>query len=200
MAKKYGLRMSATAKTNWFWSDWLGDQAVRRLSPAARGVWIDCLALMATASPVGYLCDDRGRPLNHEEIARVTNAGSSIVVAKLLAEILEVGAASIDRTGRMYNRRMVRDAEVATKRRRNGQLGAAATRLKWQEVSGLPRQNAWQMPRQNGRPPILKEVNITSSETEPRAKASKEGVAEKIHGASLAPTPELLASIKRWKQ
>ena len=52
----------------------MGHQAVRRLSPAARGVWIDCLGLMATACPTGYLCDDRGNPLTEGEIARIVNA------------------------------------------------------------------------------------------------------------------------------
>jgi hypothetical protein len=29
--------MSAKAKTDWFWSDWLGDPGVRRLTPAEEG-------------------------------------------------------------------------------------------------------------------------------------------------------------------
>ena len=140
--------MSATSRTNWFWSDWLGDQAVRRLTPAERGVWIDLLALAAAAAPTGYVCDDKGRPLTLEEIARVTNAGSPDEVAKLITGILEKGAASRDRTGRIFNRRMVRDAEMAAKKRLNGKAGGAATRLKWQSFQTAPQQNAWQAPQQ----------------------------------------------------
>jgi hypothetical protein len=120
---------------------------VRRLTPAERGVWIDCLALMATASPIGYLCDDRGRPLTHEEIARVTGT-TPVEVAELLAAIQRKGVASVDRTGRTYNRRMVRDASLSAKRRAIGKDGGAVTRLKWQELSALPRQNARQLPQQ----------------------------------------------------
>lgn len=158
--------MSATDRTNWFWSDWLGDQAVRRLTPAERGVWIDCLALMAAAAPIGYLCDDRGRPLTHEEIARVVNA-TPVEVANLLAAILQKGVASRDRTGRLFNRRMVREASMSAKRRLSGKAGGAATRLKWQALSDLPQHNAWQVPQQRVGPPnpIRKK---TSSWTVPR--------------------------------
>lgn len=155
--------MSATQRTNWFWSDWLGDQAVRRLTPAERGVWIDCLALMATANPIGYLCDDRGRKLTHEEVARVVNA-TPVEVSELLAAILEKGVASVDRTGRIYNRRMVREASMSAKRRRAGKVGGDATRLKWQELSALPQQRAWHLPRQPVAPPSNKESKKPSSE------------------------------------
>jgi hypothetical protein len=138
--------MSASSSTQWFWSDWLGDQAVRRLSLPERGLWIDLLALMAAAQPVGYLCDDKGRPLALDEIARVTNAASVEEVANLVSGILDKGAASRDRTGRLYNRRMVKEAANAAKKRRNGQLGGAATRLKWQQFQTLPHQNAWHVP------------------------------------------------------
>src|SRR6185312_5264119 len=139
--------MSATQRTNWFWNDWLGDQAVRRLTPAERGVWIDLLALAAGASPVGYVCDDRGRPLSLDEIARVTGAGSPDEVAKLIAGILDKGVASRDRSGRLYNRRMVRDAEnaakkaaLSAKRAQAGANGARTTSLKYFGKQTLPRQ------------------------------------------------------------
>src|SRR6185312_2573603 len=145
--------MSATQRTNWFWSDWLGDQAVRRLTPAERGVWIDLLALAAGANPVGYVCDDRGRPLTLDEIARVTNAGTVDEVAKLIAGILDKGVASRDRSGRLYNRRMVRDAENAAKkaalsaeRAQAGAYGARTTSLKYFGKQTLPRQVPQQRP------------------------------------------------------
>lgn len=137
--------MSATAKTEWYWSDWLGDQEVRRLTPAERGIWIDLIALAAVGSPTGYVCDDRGRPLALSEIARVTNAGSVDEVAKLIDGILEKGAASRDRSGRLLNRRMVRDAEkmakraeLSAKRAKAGRLGAAHTNLIFHNKPVLP--------------------------------------------------------------
>jgi hypothetical protein len=123
--------MAASSAMTWFWSDWLGDQAVRRLTPAERGVWIDLIGLAAVAQPIGYVCDDRGTPLTDSEIARVTNAGSAEEVGKLIAGILEKGAASRDRTGRIYNRRMVRNVELKRKRAEAGKLGGDATALKY---------------------------------------------------------------------
>lgn len=130
--------MAATHSTKWFWSDWLGDQEVRRLTPAERGMWIDLLGLAAVGSPVGYVCDDRGRSLSLDEIRRVTNAVDIDEVTKLIAGILEKGAASRDRAGRLYNRRMVREAELSAKRKRNGSLGGERTKLIWQEFKSVP--------------------------------------------------------------
>lgn len=156
--------MTATHSTKFFWSDWLGDQQVRRLTHAERGLWIDLLALAAVGSPVGYVCDERGRPLPLEEICRVTNAASVEEVTKLIAGILDKGVASRDRAGRLFNRRMVREAAKAAKLRKNGIKGADATRLKWKELQDLPQQIAWQRPRQNIRPPYPLSKNITPTE------------------------------------
>jgi hypothetical protein len=146
---------------------------VRRLTPAERGVWIDCLALMATASPIGYLCDDRGRPLTHEEIARVTGT-TPVEVAELLAAIQRKGVASVDRTGRTYNRRMVRDASLSAKRRAIGKDGGAATRLKWQELSALQRQNARQLPQMPVAPPYPLSKLTSSLPSTAREEGSQE--------------------------
>jgi len=178
--------MSATARTSWFWSDWLGDQAVRRLTPAERGVWIDLLALAAAAAPAGYVCDDKGRPLTHEEIARVTGT-TPIEVAKLIAGILEKGAASRDRSGRIYNRRMVRDAQMSAKKRLNGKAGGAATRMKWQELSGLPRHNAWQAPQQRASAP--NPISKTTSTFSAAARETQDKPQDKPQAAALARAP-----------
>ena len=139
--------MSSADGTYWFWTDWLGDQAVRRLTLPERGMWIDLLALAAFGNPVGYVCDESGRPLTHEEIARVTRAASPVEVAELIDCIVTKGAASRDRTGRVFNRRMVRDAErakhkanLSRKRAKAGAAGAKTTNLKYKSNRDLPRQ------------------------------------------------------------
>ncbi len=132
--------MSAHNSTQWFWSDWLGDQEVRRLTLAERGLWIDLLALAAVGKPVGYVCDQRGNPVSYEEIARVANA-TPTEVESLIAGILEKGAASRDRTGRLFNRRMVRQAEKTAQKRVAGKLGGDQTKKAWE----LLKANALQM-------------------------------------------------------
>jgi len=167
--------MGATGRTYFYWSDWLGDAAVRRLTLAERGLWIDCLALMATASPIGYLCDDQGSPISHEELARITNAATPTEVTELLDRIHRKGVVSLDRTGRLYSRRMVRDASKAAKLARNGQLGGRSTRLKWQRFSGLPGHLPQHLPQQQNAPPYLKESKITKN-LSGTARASRDAV------------------------
>ena len=183
--------MAATHSTQWFWSDWLGDQDVRRLTPAERGVWIDLLALAAASNPVGYVCDAKGKSLTLEEIARVTNAGSPEAVAELIKGIVDKGAASRDRAGRLFNRRMVRHAELTAKRKLAGKNGGASTRLKWQSFNSVPQQTAQQMPRSlpRSRSPSLTNKYITSTES---GSAREKGAIEGTSGAS----PELVALIK----
>jgi hypothetical protein len=183
--------VSASASTLWFWSDWLGDQEVRRLTPEERGVWIDMLALAAAAQPYGYVCDGKGRSLTDGEIARVTGA-SPEAVSKLIAGILDKGAASRDRTGRIYNRRMVRDAELKRTRAASGREGGKATARKYfgkfNEVSGLPKQNA-QRPRHT--PSLPKDIKPLSSVAAREIASRVDGLKEATDEASKrGPSPK----------
>lgn len=153
--------MSATDSTQWFWSDWRGDPLVRRLTPAERGLWIDLLSYAAASTPVGYVCDQQGSPISNEEIARFTNATPNEVVT-LIAGILAKGVASRDRSGRLFNRRMVRKAELSAKRKRIGREGGQATKLKWKAVQDLAQQNAQQLLGQRVSS-LTKSKDITSS-------------------------------------
>ena len=153
--------MSAHDSTQWFWSDWRGDPLVRRLTPAERGLWIDLLSYAAASTPVGYICDQQGSPISYEEIARFTNA-TPTEVATLIDSILAKGVASRDRTGRLFNRRMVRKAELSAKRKRIGKDGGLATKLKWKAFQDLARQSAHQLVGQRVSP--LTKSKITTSE------------------------------------
>jgi hypothetical protein len=125
--------LSAHQSTQWFWSDWAGDQEVRRLTPAERGLWIDLLALAAVGAPAGYVCDQRGKPLSYEEIGRFTNA-SPTEVESLIVGILEKGVASRDRSGRLFNRRMVRHVQKRAEKAAAGKLGGDQTKKRWDEL------------------------------------------------------------------
>ncbi len=189
--------MAASSCTMWFWSDWLGDQEVRRLTPEERGVWIDMLALAAAASPIGYVCDGKGRALTIEEIARVTNA-SPEAVSKLIVGILEKGVASRDRTGRLFNRRMVRDAiarvkkkELREKRASAGYVGAQQTSLKYFGKQILPRQmprhSLDTIPFQKNKDSLLP---VAAREAMPKPVA-KQAATEKRPAAKSVASPEL---------
>jgi hypothetical protein len=169
--------MSGHQSTRWFWHDWAGDQAVRRLTVAERGLWFDLLTLAAIGNPTGYVCDERGEPVPVEQIARFANCSEG-EAENLIDGILAKGVASRDRTGRLFNRRMVRDVELSVKRRRAGQPGAAATKLKWQALSGLPGDLPGGLPRQNGRVPLPKRNRNTSDD------AAREGTREPAAAAA----------------
>ena len=156
--------MAASASTRWFWTDWLGDQAVRSLTPAERGMWIDLIGLAAVGSPTGYVCDRKGSPISYEEIGRVANC-SPTEAAELIAAIVEKGAASRDRTGRLFNRRMVRDANLAARRAMAGKEGGKKTQEEWKRLQTLASFSVpEQMPQQN-RSASIPIKPITSSET-----------------------------------
>jgi hypothetical protein len=191
--------MTSTRRAQWYWSDWLGDQAVRRLTLAERGLWIDLLALAADGVPTGYVTDSKGRPLTHEEIARICNAGSPVEVAELIGSIVEKGAGSRDRTGRLFNRRMVRDAERSVVKRRAGHLGGVHTALVNKSNQALVQQMAQQVLEQDEqarRGPYLnkKDNSSTNSDSEIRA-GLPQGVGEK-ETKSMA-SPHLAASLHR---
>jgi hypothetical protein len=188
--------MSAKQSTTWFWSDWAGDLAVRRLTPAERGLWIDLLALAATGNPTGYVCDERGEPLAVEQIAHFANC-SAAEASSLIDGILAEGVASRDRSGRLFNRRIVRDIELSVKRRRAGQAGGTATARKWKAFPGLPEHLPEQVPRQTRRAPYQERISNTFAGTA-RARAQESGSAKE--GTSIPVTGSLAEVIakKGW--
>jgi len=193
--------MSAKQSTQWFWSDWAGDLAVRSLTTAERGLWIDLLTLAATGNPTGYVVDARGEPLSLEQIARFANC-TLTECSSLIDGILAKGVASRDRSGRLLNRRMVRDLELSVKRKRAGSIGAASTKLKWQALSGLPQHLPGHVPRQTGTRALPRKITTTSlnaAREEPPVDNSATASAAPPAGsagkpAKLAASPELLAS------
>ncbi len=105
--------------------DWLGDPALRMCSLAARGLWVDVLALMFGGDRRGYLSAG-GKPVPTERIARMVGA-SEAEVERLLSELVETGTASREPDGTIYSRRMVRDARKVDQCREAGKLGGNPT-------------------------------------------------------------------------
>lgn len=190
--------MSASNSTQWFWSDWAGDPCVRRLTPAERGVWIDLLALASVGSPAGYVCDHKGNPLSYEEIGRFTNA-SPTEVESLIAGILEKGAASRDRTGRLFNRRMTRQAEKSAKKRMAGKLGGEQTKKTWDTLKvrafqNLPQQTLEHVPRHSEPPPSNPISKITTASVVEGQMAGQGASAKPPHAVSRSELDAILAA------
>ena len=125
--------MSATIWSKFFWADWLSDAELRRCSPAARGLWMDMLCLAAQAEPQGYLAKD-GEPLEPKRIARNASMSEKEAV-RLIAELEGEGVFSRDARGRIYSRRMVREARFVKQARKSGLRGGNPTLCRTKEIS-----------------------------------------------------------------
>lgn len=87
--------------------DWLRAPDLRMCSSAARGLWIDMIAIMHQAEPYGHLVFN-GRPVDVKQLSKMV--GESInSVTKSLNDLKMSGVYSVDDNGIIYCRRMVRD-------------------------------------------------------------------------------------------
>ena len=123
-----------------YWNDLENDPGWRACSYAARGLWMGMLCIMSRACPKGYLLTPSGQPLPMETLARMTG-GQLADVEALMAELEANGVYATDRHHRIYNRRMVRAAQVSDVRSAAGKVGAIVTNGKRSDKIGLPQQN-----------------------------------------------------------
>lgn len=84
------------------------DPALRAVSLAARGLWIDMLCLMFESARRGYLVHATGHPVTPEQLARMAGC-SCDAIASVLQELEDCGVFSRTRDGTIYSRRMERD-------------------------------------------------------------------------------------------
>ena len=104
--------------------DWRGDQALRAVSIAARGLWIECLCIMHEAKPYGHLMLN-GDPVGDDALARM--AGVPVdEVHQLLLELRQAGVLSVTRKGVVFSRRMTKDHARAQK-------GKTAVEKRWKQ-------------------------------------------------------------------
>jgi len=113
--------MSASPWMKFYPQDWRADEKLRLCSLAARGLWIEMLALMHRSERYGHLVINGSVP-THEQLAVQAGALPSEVTA-LLAELDGAGVFSRASSGSIYSRRMTRDAKKAKIARQNGKEG-----------------------------------------------------------------------------
>jgi hypothetical protein len=104
-----------------YWADWENDPALAMCSMAAQGYWMRLLCLAHKAMPVGYVIQN-GDPMPVETIAFLTRTTVGDATA-WISELRENGVLSVDRKGRIYSRRMVRDEAQSQKNQENGKKG-----------------------------------------------------------------------------
>src|SRR5687768_11828065 len=113
--------MSATSSSRFYWADWRSDPKLRMCSLAARGLWIELLAIMAESEPRGHLLINGVSP-SLSTLSTLVNTHHRTLKA-LLNELESYGVFSRRDDGVIYSRRMVRDEEKTAERRRCGALG-----------------------------------------------------------------------------
>ena len=101
--------------------DWRADEKLRMCSLAARGLWIEMLAIMHRSERYGQLLIG-GRVPTDAQLAVQVGASPSEVTA-LLAELDGAGVFSRAASGAIYSRRMTRDHKKAENARKNGRKG-----------------------------------------------------------------------------
>lgn len=104
-------------------ADWRSDEALRSCSIAARGLWVEMMALMHVAEPCGSLLV-KGRRPDKRQLASLCGISEKECGA-LLIELEGMAVFSRDDDGTIFSRRMRRDAEKAVKDRENGSCGGS---------------------------------------------------------------------------
>ena len=147
-----------------FPNDWLSDPTLRICTPAARGLWIDCVALMHQADPYGHLLVN-GKPPSERQLAVLT-ALTIDEVQTLLAELETAGVYSRTEDGIIYSRRMVRDHRISEKNRSNGALGGNPKLKGKRKSKPKPKKTADNQPDKAADNPPLNPPDNASSDDE----------------------------------
>lgn len=114
-------------------TDWRSDPALRMCSMAARGLWIEMIALMHEAVPYGHLLV-AGRSPTEAQLAVLVGAPSD-QISDMIGELDAAGVFSRTREGVIYSRKMTRTAKKAAIARKNGKNGGNPSLSKKRENS-----------------------------------------------------------------
>lgn len=103
--------MSNRRWSKFWWQDWMRDPALRSCCVAARGLWMDMLAIAHDGKPYGHVTIN-GRPATPKQIATISGVTEKHA-ASLLQELEEAGVFSRTHDGIIFSRRMLKDQEAA---------------------------------------------------------------------------------------
>lgn len=171
-------------------ADWRKDPELRVCSIAARGLWIDMIALMHEGDPYGHLVVN-GVAVSDVQLARLV--GESVTaVRKLLAELESHNVFSRNDMGVAYSRRMVADEHIRNVRAESGKLGGNPTLMDKGKVKPLVKQTVKQKPT----PSVAVAVSPSELLT---ADAESEGRAVPIIRRLPEPSPDVLAVRTHYK-
>lgn len=100
--------------------DWQRDTALRSVSVAARGLWIEMICIMHQSEPYGHLLIN-GKPMPKSTLARLVGA-SAAEITRWLKELEDAGVFDVE-DGIIVSRRMVKDERTRLARAEGGKAG-----------------------------------------------------------------------------
>jgi hypothetical protein len=128
---------AATPWMKFYPQDWRADEKLRLCSLAARGLWMEMLALMHRSERYGQLLINGHVPTDAQLAVQV--GASPNEVTALLADLESAGVFSRSVGGAIYSRRMTRDEKKAKIARHNGKAGGNPTLRK--QTGNSPQDN-----------------------------------------------------------
>lgn len=111
--------------------DWRADEKLRLCSYAARGLWIEMMALMHSSERYGRLLVN-GKEPTIAQLALLTS-GAPDECERLIDELRDAGVFSTDVAGIIYSRRMKSDEKLSENARKIGKRGGNPRLLKQKE-------------------------------------------------------------------
>lgn len=158
--------------------DWKRDAGVQSLSFEERGVWFEMMLLMFESAERGKLVFGSGTPMPEDAVARSLGLDRQRYV-QILRKLLDYGVASKDeKTGIVFCRRMVRDAELSKKRAECGKLGGNPNLLNQNSSKREAKSN--QNGKQNPTPSSSSSSSISLKKEKIKKEKNLEDAAERI--------------------
>ena len=172
-------------------ADRRSDPGLRPCSLAARGSWIECIAIMHRVRPYGHLLID-GRPVTDTPLAVSVGVPPERIPA-LVRDPSSAGVFSRTRKGAIYSRRMTRDEKEARISRKNTQKGFDARFCKQKRNRAL------------GYPPLKPPLKPKSLEVRVRVKKEEAVASSKKAAWARSETPDAgrrtgLAARPAWQE
>jgi hypothetical protein len=167
--------------------DWRGDQTLRVVSLAARGLWMEMLCVMHEASPYGHLVLG-GNAVSNDILARLAGLGADECGA-LVVELESAGVLSRTRKGVIYSRRMVKDHSRAEK-------GRKSVSKRWKQDAENEQENS--TPHRNpNRPPITQKPEARSQKEKEDKPLSARGLPDWVPADEWAGFKSMRRQIKK---
>jgi hypothetical protein len=133
LVKEGDLAMSKIPSFPFYIGDWMKDPALRSVTRAARGLWMDMICLMWESPRRGFLEHPDGSPHSRAEVSSLVGGEEECrrcgsrprgnghkcphqpaQIEELLRELERAGVYSKTSSGVIYSRRMVRDEAIRT--------------------------------------------------------------------------------------